>query len=131
MNLLTRMELVRHAEKWIAAWNRRDVTDVLANFAGDCVFISPRAEFVVGEAIVEGAENLRRYWNLALEAVPDLHFKLETVICDEAAQVVVAHYVSTIGERSVRACEIMRFVDGRQVFGEAFYGAAAKDGTSR
>src|SRR5205085_11775812 len=36
------------ARAWVDAWNRRDVEAVLAHFADDAVFISPKAERVVG-----------------------------------------------------------------------------------
>lgn len=124
MKYLTRAELEHHVVAWIEAWNRHDVDAVLEPFADDAVFVSPRAESVTGNATVLGRTALQDYWNKALAAVPDLRFELESAVCDERAQAVLVHYVSHAGGRTLRACELMRFRDGRQVYGEAFYGAA-------
>jgi len=45
------------------------------------------------------------------------------ITCDENAQTVLVHYVSHAGGKTLRACELMRFENGLQVYGEAFYGA--------
>ncbi|MEI2387514.1 nuclear transport factor 2 family protein [Breoghania sp. JC706] len=123
MTLLTRADLEEHARTWIDAWNRHDVDAVIAPFASGAVFVSPRAAVVTGKATVRGREALHDYWKRALAAVPDLVFTFETAVCDEKSQTVVVHYVSHAGGKTLRACELMRFEDGRQVYGEAFYGA--------
>jgi ketosteroid isomerase-like protein len=41
-------ELDRLAAQWIARWNARDVEGVLAAFADDVVFHSPKAHEIVG-----------------------------------------------------------------------------------
>ena len=38
------------AAQWIANWNARDAEAVLAHFADDCVFESPIAQTITGEA---------------------------------------------------------------------------------
>ena len=124
MKYLTRAELEHHAQAWIHAWNRHDLDAVIAPFADDAVFVSPRAESVTGNATVHGRAALQNYWAKALAAVPDLRFELESAVCDEPSQTLLVHYVSRAGGRTVRACELMRFRDGLQVYGEAFYGAA-------
>ncbi|MBP2150988.1 nuclear transport factor 2 family protein [Xanthobacter flavus] len=123
MKHLTRVELEHHALAWIDAWNRQDLDAVLVPFVDDAVFVSPRAESITGNATVRGRSALQNYWKKALAAVPDLRFEIETAVCDESSQVLLVHYVSRAGGRTVRACELMRFRDGRQVYGEAFYGA--------
>ncbi|WP_047307131.1 nuclear transport factor 2 family protein [Rhodopseudomonas palustris] len=123
MTRLSRSDLEHHATTWIEAWNRHDVSAVIEPFAADAVFVSPRAATVTGDATVQGRDALYAYWIKALDAVPDLVFKFESAVCDEAAQTVLVHYVSHAGGRTLRACELMRFENGRQVYGEAFYGA--------
>ena len=44
------------AAAWIANWNARDVEAVLAHFADDCVFESPVAQTVTGEARLAGKD---------------------------------------------------------------------------
>ena len=66
------------AEEWSAAWNRRDVEDVLAHFHDDVVFSSPvAAEMVPGSGgVVRGKAALRDYWTTALAALPELRFEV-------------------------------------------------------
>lgn len=126
MTQLSRSDLKRHVGEWIEAWNRHDVAAVLEPFAEDAVFVSPRAASVTGDATVRGRDALRAYWQTALAVVPDLHFELQSAVCDEAGQALLVHYVARSGGRLVRACELMRFRNGRQIYGEAFYGALAQ-----
>ena len=123
MNFLSRKELENHATTWIEAWNRHDVDAVITPFSKSVVFVSPRAAIVTGDATVRGRDALYDYWTKALAAVPDLEFRLESIACDENAQTVLVHYVSHAGGKTLRACELMRFENGLQVYGEAFYGA--------
>ena len=75
---MTPSEPTRFAAQWISLWNARDAEAVLAQYADDVVFTSPRALKVVPESggTVRGKDALRRYWTLALEGNPDLHFEL-------------------------------------------------------
>jgi steroid delta-isomerase len=129
MTSLSRTDLENHAAAWITAWNRHDVDAVIAPFSTAALFVSPRAAIVTGEARVRGRDALYDYWTKALAAVPDLKFTGESVVCDEKAQTVLVHYLAHVGGRTVRACELMRFENGLQVYGEAFYGADAPEPT--
>ena len=123
MTHLSRHDLEDHASGWIAAWNRHDVEAVLEPFADDAVFVSPLAASVTGRATIEGRAALGAYWTAALGRVPDLRFRLVAALCDPQGQSLLVHYLSHAGGRTVRAAELMRFREGRQVYGEAFYGA--------
>ena len=123
MTRLSRTHLENHARHWIDAWNAHDVEAVLSAFSDDATFISPLAAQVTGEGRISGIDRLRRYWTDALGRVPDLRFALEACAIDEALQTVTVFYVSHAGGRVRRASEHMVFRDGKQVFGEAYYGA--------
>jgi acyl-CoA thioesterase FadM/ketosteroid isomerase-like protein len=114
------------ARAWIAAWNRRDVEAVLAHFAEDAVFFSPKAEQIVGSGRVEGKAALRAYWNKALEQARGLHFELEEAVWSPRAETLTVIYVSAVeGRAPVHTTEIMRFKNGHVVLGRALYGATA------
>jgi len=68
-----------YAAAWIEAWNARDLERVLADYADDVVFRSPRIEVVTGDksGFVRGKAALRAYWRRGIELAPDLHFKLD------------------------------------------------------
>ena len=68
------------ADQWIEAWNSFDLNAILAHYAEDVVFHSPRIAVVTGEPIayVSGKAALARYWTKALQG-KDLRFHLERV----------------------------------------------------
>jgi hypothetical protein len=121
---MTREEMQRHAEDWIAAWNRRDLDAVMAHFDEDARFTSPRAVRFVGRPTVFGKAALRAYWAAAVETIGSTKFYLDHIVCDVARREMLVLYDRFDGERRVRACELMRFDEkGRQIEGEAMFGA--------
>ena len=122
---MTRDDMERHARAWIDAWNRRDVEAVLSHYADDAVFISPKALTFVGTARIEGKAKLADYWHTASQKIQTLVFRLDRAICDPQAGEMVVLYEATLNGTTSRACELMRFdAAGRQIGGEALYGAA-------
>jgi ketosteroid isomerase-like protein len=118
-------ELDALAAQWIARWNARDVEGVLAAFADDVVFHSPKAQDIVGTGKIVGKAALRAYWTKALEHNRELHFELDHAAYDLAKNELFIVYVATLNGRRTRACERLRFADGLVVDGEGFYGAPA------
>jgi branched-chain amino acid aminotransferase len=120
----TRAEARAFAETWAAAWSRRDAEAVLAWFADDARFVSPRAHAVTGAAEVRGKAALRAYWNAALARVESIHFTVEDVSFDaEAARVVIA-YRADFGATLLLASEHLTFgASGLIVEGVAYHGA--------
>lgn len=116
--------MMAFAESWIAAWNRRDVDAVLAHYSEAGQFVSPMASNVVGRPVLRDKKELEHYWRTALARIASLEFKLDHAAWDEnRRELNVVYEASFNGERK-RACEIMQFdVSGRQIRGEALYGA--------
>jgi len=69
------------AERWLAAWNRRDLESVLALFHDDVVFTSPLAAKVVpgSDGVISGKAALHAYWSAALAQLPEAHFELTSL----------------------------------------------------
>lgn len=124
------MQPVTHAEAdgfaaaWIDAWNRRDIEAVLAHYAEELRFTSPKAQALAGRATLTGKPALRAYWTAALQRIPELRFTLDRVGWDAAAGLLVILYEADLNGQRSRACELMTFADGRVVVGEALYGAS-------
>lgn len=94
------------AARWCADWNAHDLDAVLAHFADDVVFTSPVAERVLGtDGIVRGKVDLRAYWELGLERIPDLRFEVVGVY--SGIDTVVINYRNQLGNL---VCEVLRFV---------------------
>jgi SnoaL-like domain len=121
---MTYQSMMAFAESWIAAWNRRDVEAVLAHYSEEAQFVSPVARNLIGRPILRNKQELESYWRTALARISTLEFKLDHAAWDERRlELNVAYEANLNGERK-RACEIMQFdPTGRQVRGEALYGA--------
>jgi acyl-CoA thioesterase FadM/ketosteroid isomerase-like protein len=112
------------AHAWTDAWNRRDYEAVLAHYAEDAVFTSPKAERFTGSAVVHGKAALRAYWQTALAQLDRLHFTLEEALWSARTETLSVVYRAELGGQApAHAVEIMRFRAGRIVRGEALYGA--------
>jgi hypothetical protein len=116
----------RFARAWIEAWSRHDVEAVLAHWADDATFVSPKAEVVVGQGRLTSKTDLRRYWQAALARIGKLTFTLDNALWSPAAGTLTIVYTSRVDDQPPRrAAEILRFRGELVVAGEALYGAVA------
>jgi len=117
--------VLEFAARWVAAWNRRDVDAVLAHYVDDATFISPKAQLFVGTSVIRGKAALERYWRTASARIETLEFKLESAVWDGDSRQLAVFYEANLSGTKTRACELMSFDgQGRQVSGEALYGAS-------
>lgn len=113
------------AREWVAAWNALDIEAIVAHFAEEATFVSPRAAVAVGTATVVGRAALAAYWHSRLAVIASLQFTLDHTVWDAERGELAIVYVSAVNGQRVRACEFMRFDEAGQVaYGEALYGAA-------
>src|SRR3954468_830014 len=79
---MERSRAERFAQDWIAAWNAHDLVSILAHYAENIVFHSPRIAAVLGtsQSSVRGKDALRDYWSRALAATAELKFDLTSVL---------------------------------------------------
>lgn len=106
------IEAPAFAREWIAAWNGRDLEAILAHYADDIVFASPKAATITGSPVVNGKEALRAYWREALDRAPDLHFQLLEVFAGSDCVSIVY-----LRNGAMRVCETMEFSNGIVVRG--------------
>jgi len=118
---MTHSEALAWAEAWTDNWNGRDVEAVLAHFADDVEFTSPRAVPITGKPNLTGKQALRDYWSRGMAAIQSIHFDLDYVIADGSRLGIV--YTSVINGTRMRSVEFLRFNDaGLVVLGEAMHG---------
>lgn len=121
---MTQESMAAFAVAWIDAWNRRDVDAVLSHFVDDAQFVSPIASQFVGRPELQNKRELEDYWRAGMVRISTLHFKLDRAIWDGVRRELVVIYEANLNGECKRACEIMTFnADGRQIRGEALYGA--------
>jgi ketosteroid isomerase-like protein len=120
---VTDLDFAEHfAEEWAAAWNSRDLERILAHFADDVVFTSPKIVQFLGDPSgeVRGKEALRAYWAKGLQLLPDLRFTVEDVRA--SVETVVINYRN---ERGQAVAEVLTLRDGLVCRGLGAYGPAA------
>jgi len=123
---MTRNGAGQFAQRWAAAWNRRDVDAVLAHFHEDVRFTSPTALAVVGSSQVQGKRALRDYWNKAMTRITALQFAIDRVVWDAESRELAIIYTATIDGNSRRVSENLKFdAAGLVVSAEVFHGVPA------
>lgn len=119
--MLSREFADRFAKSWIDAWNRHDLTAVLAHYRDDFEMRSPYIAAVSGVAsgVLQGKPAVAAYWQQALEKYSDLHFELTHVLVGTDSFMLVYR---SIGGRL--AAEVFYpDSDGRVYRASAHYGA--------
>lgn len=93
------------AREWVKAWNDHDLQAILAHYADDIVFHSPRIRMVTGQDVdvVNGKAALSDYWRQALAQARDLFFEIDQVMTGSDALTIVYtnHRQQTVAETFV------------------------------
>jgi hypothetical protein len=94
-------------------------------FGFEAEFVSPAADKFVGRPVLRNKKEIENYWRTALSHISTLQFKLDHASWDERRRELNVVYEANLNGERKRACEIMHFdPQGRQIRGEALYGAA-------
>lgn len=115
----------KHLDRWVRAWNSRDLAGVLDMYSDDIEFASPKIRVVMpekSESKVKGKTELEQYWSLALHKHKELHFTpMAFAINDD---VCFFEYVSLLNGQKTFVVEKFQFSrDGLVNKSSAFYGA--------
>jgi ketosteroid isomerase-like protein len=111
-------DAVGFSQQWVDAWNAHDVEAVLRHFDEDVVFTSPVAAKFVAETagVIRGKAELRRYWTLALQRIPELRFAVEGVY--QGIDTIVINYRNHNGDF---VNEVLKFSSDMVVEGHGTY----------
>jgi SnoaL-like protein len=79
------------AEAWIAAWNSRDLDQIMGQYAKRVRLTSPLVVRRYGRAdgTLRGRKRLREYFEIGLRDVPELRFELRQVLVSPAGMAIV------------------------------------------
>jgi SnoaL-like domain len=71
-----------HADRWLAAWNERNLDEIIGCYAKDVDFVAPTVVGRWGRAdgALRGREELREHFARGLELAPDVHFSEEALL---------------------------------------------------
>jgi len=103
---VTRDEAWNLANHWVEAWNAHDLDLIMTHYDDAIELISPVAARLLGtpDGKVAGKPNLRAYFQRGLEAYPELHFRLEDVLCGISS--IVLYYTNQKGTRTGEFMEL-------------------------
>ena len=104
--------------EWIAAWNSRDLEQVLTLYADDCEMTSDKIQALGFDSsgTLRGKAKTRMYWGKALQQLaPNLHVELiDTYVSPDS---LVVFYQN---ENGVKICEYLRLdAEGKITQGSA------------
>ncbi len=96
------------ANEWIESWNSHDIERVLEHYSDDFTITTPMIKRLLGnkEGTLYGKKAIKKYWEDALQKVPDLHFELLDATLGVAS--ITLYYKSVF---NTRAMEVMFFND--------------------
>lgn len=101
------------AQEWISTWNSHDLNRIMALYADDFTILSPTALKVVPASggFIAGKENIRSYWQKAMELSPNLEFRLLGLYI--GIQGVALHLFNVAANKEVT--EVMNFNKAHKV----------------
>ena len=114
-----------HIERWINAWNNKDLETVLSMFTEDIEFSSPKIKLITPQfnsEKVDNKQNLKHYWSTALQKLTSLHFTPKDYFIK--GNICVLEYIATFdGKSKFLSIEKSEFNDDNKIYkASAFYG---------
>jgi len=114
-----------HIERWINAWNNKDLETVLSMFTEDIEFSSPKIKLITPQfnsEKVDNKQNLKHYWSTALQKLISLHFTPKDYFIK--GNICVLEYIATFdGKSKFLSIEKSEFNDDNKIYkASAFYG---------
>jgi hypothetical protein len=126
MNEISDSFAKEHIERWVNAWNNKDLDTVLSMFAENIQFYSPKIKVITPEFNSEKVDNkkdLKHYWSTALQKLTSLHFTSRDYYLK--GNICVLEYIAIFDERSkFLSIEKFEFNDDNLIYkASAFYGS--------
>lgn len=85
------------SNQWINAWNSHDINKIIEHYAEEVVFHSPYISLLKfnAQGVITNRSDLKRYFEIGLNAYPNLEFKLHN--CFIGINSIVIYYTSVNG----------------------------------
>jgi heme-degrading monooxygenase HmoA/ketosteroid isomerase-like protein len=111
------------AERWLDAFARHHLEDLLALYAEDAVHTSPkiRARHPETGGFLRGKPALREWWREAFERLPELRYEPISITAD-AERVFMEYLRKVPGEPELPVAEVLDVVGGQIVASRVFHG---------
>lgn len=111
------------AQRWLDAFARHHLDDLLALYAEDAVHTSPkiRVRHPDSGGFLRGKQALRAWWRDAFERLPGLHYQLTSITAD-GERVFMEYVRQTPGEPDLPVAEVLDVRGDHIVASRVFHG---------
>jgi len=94
------------AEEWIDSWNNHDLERILAHYVDDIEFYSPFIPLLKfnDTGLITNKSDLKKYFEIGLNAYPDLHFKFQNYLV--GIDTIVLYYQSVNGRMAAEVFQL-------------------------
>jgi hypothetical protein len=101
------------ATEWVDAWNSHDIDKILSHYSDDFTIETPMAAILFPESngLVIGKQEVRNYWLIGLERIPNLEFVIIDVLIGIGS--ISIYYLNTGTHK--KSVETMFFNDNLKV----------------
>lgn len=93
-----------HADRWLEAWNERDLEQIVACYSADVEFVLPALVGDDGDRTISGREALREHFRHGLELAPNLKVTEESLLVGPSGFAIL--YRREDGHRAIEAVEL-------------------------
>ncbi|WP_162126938.1 nuclear transport factor 2 family protein [Flavobacterium phycosphaerae] len=102
------------AQEWVDSWNSHNLDQILSHYSDDFTIETPMAIklYPQSNGLVAGKEEVRKYWTIGLERIPDLKFELLEVLT--GVNGISIYYLNTATQK--KAVEVMQFNEQQKVY---------------
>lgn len=107
------------SDEWIESWNSHDLDRILSHYTDDFCITTPMAAklFPESKGVVEGKENVRKYWTFGLEKIPNLKFELIDFLV--GIDGITIYYINTATTK--KSAEVLIFDKDLKVYKTSVY----------
>ena len=104
------------ANKWLDAFNRHHLGDLLDLYDDNAIHLSPKLKikFPESKGLIEGKEALGKWWQDSFNRLPKLHYKVITITANEE-RVFLEYLRHVQGEDHYMVAEVLTIKNGKIV----------------
>jgi ketosteroid isomerase-like protein len=104
---MTKEFAIAFSGNWLAAWNSHNIDEILKHYSEDFSIETPMALklFPESNGLINGKHNIRKYWTVALERIPNLKFEILDVLMGVSGLTI--YYINLATNK--KSVEIMNF----------------------
>jgi ketosteroid isomerase-like protein len=116
-------ENVTIAQRWFEAFNEQDLEKLLRLYHEEAKHYSPKLKIREPQTkgLVQGKDQLRKWWKDAFKRLPTLHYNVKTLTADQE-RVFMEYTRKVNGEEDLFVAEVLEIQDGLITASRVYHG---------